>query len=161
MKMLDYADPVDAQGEVEPISGLREAGVVIGELIALTHDGCVPLITLPGGTQAIMARSTVDLHGEHIGESVVVTFEGGDRRQPIVIGVLRAAGWPHKPDPRHVQVEADGQRFVVTAKNQLVLRCGKASITLTKTGKVLIQGTYLSSRSSGVNRIKGGSIQLN
>jgi hypothetical protein len=26
---------------------------------------------------------------------------------------------------------------------------------------VLIQGTYVSSRSSGVNRIKGGSVQLN
>jgi len=26
---------------------------------------------------------------------------------------------------------------------------------------VLIQGTYVSSRSSGVNRVKGGSIQLN
>jgi hypothetical protein len=50
---------------------------------------------------------------------------------------------------------------MVSAKEQLVLRCGKASITLTKEGKVLIQGAYVSSRSSGVNRIKGGSVQLN
>jgi hypothetical protein len=42
-----------------------------------------------------------------------------------------------------------------------VLRCGQASVTLTKAGKVLIRGTYVSSRSSGVNRIKGGSVQLN
>ena len=28
-------------------------------------------------------------------------------------------------------------------------------------GKVLIRGTYLLSRSSGVNRIKGGSVQIN
>jgi hypothetical protein len=42
-----------------------------------------------------------------------------------------------------------------------VLRCGKASITLTSAGKVLIRGTYVLSRSSGVNKIKGGSIQLN
>jgi hypothetical protein len=41
------------------------------------------------------------------------------------------------------------------------LRCGKSSITLTRAGKVLIEGEYISSRSSGVNRIKGGSIQLN
>jgi hypothetical protein len=26
---------------------------------------------------------------------------------------------------------------------------------------VLIEGTYVSSRSSGVNRVKGGSVQLN
>jgi hypothetical protein len=42
-----------------------------------------------------------------------------------------------------------------------VLRCGKASITLTKAGKVLVQGTYVSHRSSGVIRIKGGAVQLN
>jgi hypothetical protein len=41
------------------------------------------------------------------------------------------------------------------------LQCGKASITLTRAGKVLINGAYVSSRSSGVNRLKGGSIQLN
>ena len=55
----------------------------------------------------------------------------------------------------------DGQRLIVSAKEQLVLRCGKASITLTKAGKVLVEGTYLLSRSTGVNRVKGGSVQLN
>ena len=47
------------------------------------------------------------------------------------------------------------------AKKQLVLRCGQASITLTEAGKVLIQGSYVSSRSSGINRVKGGSVQIN
>jgi hypothetical protein len=60
-----------------------------------------------------------------------------------------------------VEIEADAERLIVSAKDQLVLRCGKASITLTKAGKVLIQGTYLSNQSSGVNRIKGGSVQIN
>jgi hypothetical protein len=62
-----------------------------------------------------------------------------------------------------VQVEADseGRRVVVTAKEQLVLRCGKASITLTSAGKLIIQGAYVSSRSTGVLRIKGGSVQIN
>ena len=60
-----------------------------------------------------------------------------------------------------VAVDADGQRLIVNAKEQLVLRCGKASITLTQSGKVLIDGTYVLNRSSGVNRIKGGSVQLN
>jgi len=46
-------------------------------------------------------------------------------------------------------------------KDQLVLRCGRASITLTAAGKVLIEGAYVSSRSTGVNRIKGGSVQIN
>jgi hypothetical protein len=60
-----------------------------------------------------------------------------------------------------VEVDADGERMTVTAKEELVLRCGEASITLTKAGKVLIRGTYVSSRSSGVNRIKGGAVHIN
>ncbi len=68
---------------------------------------------------------------------------------------------PLKSTPGTVDVDVDGERLVVTAKEQLVLRCGKASITLTREGKVLIQGAYISSRSSGVNRVKGGSVQLN
>jgi Domain of unknown function (DUF6484) len=139
-------------------------GVVIGELLALTDDGTTPLVRFPGqaGESAIAARSSVDLHGPHIGQSVVLVFEQGDPARPIVMGVLRGAtGWPQSDKPAQVDVDADGQRLIVSAKEQLVLRCGKASITLTKAGKVLVEGSYLLSRSTGVNRIKGGSVQLN
>jgi uncharacterized protein (DUF2345 family) len=89
-------------------------------------------------------------------------FENGDAALPIVTGVLRpAAGWPLADRPDQVQLDSDGQRMLVSAKKELTLRCGKASITLTEAGKVLIQGSYVSSRSTGVNRIKGGSVQLN
>src|SRR6185295_18780545 len=103
---------------------------------------------------------SVDLHGQHIGNSVVLMFERGEPDRPLVVGVLRGEpGWPiaHRP----AEVDVDGERMVVSAREQLVLRCGKASITLTKAGKVLIEGSYLLSRSTGVNRIKGGSVQLN
>jgi len=66
-----------------------------------------------------------------------------------------------EPRPGQVEVDSDGERMIVSAKEQLVLRCGKARITLTRAGKVLIEGAYISSRSSGVNRMKGGSVQLN
>lgn len=140
------------------------AGVLIGELIAITNDGRTPLILYPGqpGTAVIAARSTVDLHGGHIGKSLVLMFEGGDPLRPIVMGVLRQGeGWPLEERPGQVELDVDGERMTVSAREQLVLRCGKASVTLTKAGKVLIQGTFVSSRSSGVNRVKGGSIQLN
>lgn len=139
-------------------------GVVIGELVALTDEGRTPLVTYAGqpDTAAQRARSVVDLHGPHIGQPVVLMFESGDPSRPIVMGVLRQRdGWPAAETPTQVQVEADGERLIVSAAEQLVLRCGKASITLTKAGKVLIQGSYVSSRSTGVNRIKGGSVQLN
>jgi hypothetical protein len=78
------------------------------------------------------------------------------------MGLLRKPhDWTLREQPGQVEVDADGERLIVSAKEQLVLRCGKASITLTKAGKVLIQGTYVSNRSAGVIRIKGGSVQLN
>jgi hypothetical protein len=43
----------------------------------------------------------------------------------------------------------------------MVFRCGKASITLTCDGKILLRGTYVSNRSSGVVRIKGGAVHIN
>jgi hypothetical protein len=162
-------DPVDA---LQPLLQSRAAvlrseplpSVVVGELIAITDDGATPLVLYPGqpGTAALRARSVLDLHGAHIGAQVTLMFENGDAALPIVTGVLRpAAGWPLADRPDQVQLDSDGQRMLVSAKKELTLRCGKASITLTEAGKVLIQGSYVSSRSTGVNRIKGGSVQLN
>ena len=149
----------------KPVAGLLDLPpVVIGELIAIADEGCTPLVRYDGqpGSAALRARSVVELHGPHIGKPVVLMFEGNDATRPIVMGVLRpTVGWPLAEPPTQVEVDADGERLLVTAKEQLVLRCGKASITLTKAGKVLIQGSYVLSRSTGVNRVKGGSVQLN
>lgn len=145
----------------QPIS---QAGIVIGELIGMTNEGRTPLICYPGqpGTAALFARTVVDLYGPLIGRQVVLMFEGADPSRPIVMGVLQEGeGWTLDKRPDQVEVDVDGERMLVTAKEQLVLRCGKASITLTKAGKVMIKGSYVLSRSSGVNRIKGGSVQLN
>lgn len=139
-------------------------GVVVGELLAITDDGTVPLVRFPGqvGTAALRARTTVDLRGPHIGAPVVLMFDRGDPSLPIVLGVLKGkTGWPTDDRPAQVEVDADGERMVVSASQQLVLRCGKASITLTSAGRVLIEGSHLVSRSTGTNRIRGGSVQLN
>lgn len=141
----------------------RIDGVVEGTLVGfdtLQH----PLITYPGqpGTAALRAKSVVDLHPDHLGQPVLLAFERGDPMRPFVTGRSRhPSPWPEVRRPLQVDVEADGERVTVTAGEQLVLRCGKASITLTASGKVLIEGAYVSSRSSGVLRLKGGSVQLN
>jgi hypothetical protein len=146
-----------------PAASVRIDGVLTGVLIGFKESGAVPLVIFPGQPQtaAVAARATVDLHGAHIGRQVVLMFDGGDPMRPIVLGCIRGEATALAEQPGQVQVDVDGERLLVTAKEQLVLRCGKASITLTKAGKVLIQGAYVSSRSTGVNRIKGGSVQLN
>lgn len=154
---------VEAQSTKTP-QPTAPTGVVIGELVGMKNEGRVPLVIYAGqpGSAALTARSVVDLYGPHIGSKVVLMFEAGDSRKPIVMGVLREGeGWPLAEQPGQVEVDADGQRLIVSAKEQIVLKCGKASITLTAAGKVLIQGSYVLTRSTGVNRIKGGAVQLN
>jgi len=140
-------------------------GAIVGVLIGFQDEGRTPLVIFPGQAAAdvaVPARSTQDVNGAHIGREVVLIFEGCDPRRPIILGCMgRADGWPLPNQAGHIELEADGERLIVGAKKHLVLRCGKASITLTSTGKVLIEGTYVSNRSSGVMRIKGGSVQLN
>jgi len=139
------------------------AGIIVGRLVGLADDGRTPVVICPGPSgSAHRARSIVDLHGAHIGRDVVIQFEAGDRSKPIVLGVLQQDGtWPMDRRPDQVEVDADGERIVVTAREQLVLRCGKASVTLTAAGKVIIRGTYVSSQSSGTHRIGGAAIRLN
>lgn len=164
-------DPLEPWVEAPPLlAPACIAGVVVGELMALTDNGWTALVRHAGqvalGDEGMVgllkARSVVDLHGARIGSAVVLMFEQGDPTRPIVMGVLRQEGaWPMAVRPEQVDVSVDGERMVISAKEQLVLRCGKARITLTQAGKVLIEGSYVLSKSTGVNRIKGGSVQLN
>jgi len=144
------------------ISAVPPTGVIIGTLVAFL-EGRTPLVVHPDHPDAAMpARTTIDLAPTDIGSEVVLQFERGDVSRPIILGRLRQAeAWPLRDEPAQVHVDADGQRLTVDAKEEITLRCGKASITLTRAGKVLINGTYVSQRSSGVMRIKGGSVQLN
>jgi hypothetical protein len=58
-------------------------------------------------------------------------------------------------------VSADGRRLVLSAYSELHLVCGESSLTLRKDGKVVINGRHVLSRAKVVNRIKGGSVQIN
>jgi len=139
-------------------------GALVGTLIGFKDDERTPLVLYPGqrGSAALAAASIVDVNGAHLGHQVVLLFEKGDASRPIIMGLLRGQQvWPLAETPGQLEVDADGARLTVSAREQLVLRCGKASITLTRSGKVLIRGEYVSSTSSGVMRIKGGSVQVN
>lgn len=72
-------------------------------------------------------------------------------------------------DPRSVEavaatdqiVRVDGKQVIIEGQDEVVLKCGEASITLSKNGKIALRGKYLLSRASDVNRILGGSVQVN
>lgn len=111
--------------------------------------------------ERVVARSTVALRHADVGRDVVLMFEQGDPRRPLVMGLLQDAG----PAPAAAEVAAtvvaDNERQLIHAERELVLRCGDASITLTRAGKVVIEGRYVLSRSSGYNKIKGAAVDIN
>jgi uncharacterized protein involved in type VI secretion and phage assembly len=99
-----------------------------------------------------------------VGADVVVLFDHGDPRKPIIVGVVQDFSSPvgdADQTPQKVSIQADDERFVVSAEREIVLRCGDASITLTRAGKVIIKGNYIVSRSTGYNKIKGAAIDIN
>jgi Domain of unknown function (DUF6484) len=125
-----------------------------------------PLVVgLPGLPHEIVgARTTIALLHRHVGSDVVVVFEQADVRRPIIVGVLQNPGVALQPAPVPeplVSAQVDDQRVVLTAEREIVLKCGEASITLTRAGKVIIKGAYILSRSSGYNKIKGAAVDIN
>jgi hypothetical protein len=60
-----------------------------------------------------------------------------------------------------LQAVVDGKVVEIRGAERIEIRCGKASLILTKEGKILLQGTYISSQSSGVHRVRGGSVEIN
>lgn len=90
---------------------------------------------------------------------VLCLLEDGDPAKPILVGILAEPVTNEVPES--VTTVVDGKRVELAGQEEVTLRCGKASITLTKAGKILLRGAYVVSRSSGVNRILGGSVQIN
>jgi uncharacterized protein involved in type VI secretion and phage assembly len=137
--------------------GIAEAGE-----FQVTHP-------LNSSNRPMAARSTVPLDQSQVGRDVIIAFEIGDVQKPIVMGVLwQPADKPSvAPSPVRAanqspfKTERDGEQLILMAEREIVLRCGNASITLTRAGKVVIRGAYVLSRSSGANQVKGASVQIN
>jgi hypothetical protein len=132
----------------------RIDGIVVGRLSATEGELRVVLPGAPPG--GVPARSLVDLSPADHDAEVAMMFEHGDPSRPIILGKM-ATGIA----PGAVQARRDGERLVLAAEREIVLECGEASITLTREGKILLRGAYVSSRAVGVNRIQGGSVEIN
>ena len=144
---------------------VSQAGVTVARFAGFNlHEQ--PLVSemtcLPG--HVVPARTAVALRREMVGSHVVLVFEGGDPEQPIILGVVQDQKKPEPAlpaKPVSFQTEVDDERLLISAEREIVLRCGDASITLTRAGKVIIKGNYVISRSTGYNKIKGAAIDIN
>ena len=139
------------------------SGVVVGVIVGLADDS-VPRVSFLGcnSEKGLRARTTAPVAASDIGSQVAILFEGGDTTKPMIIGKIQLPLVQARQNPSSpLDLEIDGERVSLSAKSEIVLRCGKASITLTKAGKIIIRGAYVSNMSSGVNKLKGASVHIN
>jgi uncharacterized protein DUF6484 len=168
--MMDLS-PLIAQSA--PAATAQASGPRVGKVVGLDSQGR-PLLVYPGmaktggskngdrarsakspeskagsgGEAPVPARSTVRVTASDAGREALIAFENGDLGLPIITGLLQA------PEELPARIE-------LQAGKEMVLKCGPASITLTKDGRIVIRGADVLTRSSGSNRIKGGSVHIN
>jgi len=148
-------------------------GVRSGRVTAIEEGR--PLVDFSGNTLGpLAARFAGSLSAEMLrkaaadGGEVLLAFEKNDPARPVIVDILQAR--LSEPEPEEEiqltpdelpELRIDGKKIAFEAQEEITLRCGQASITLTRAGKVIIRGAYVLNRSTGVNRIKGGSVQIN
>ena len=146
--------------------------VCVGRLVGITNVDA-PLVTHPGSNAMVEAKTTVKIGRELLGElhenpiDVLLLFEDCERTKPVIIGLVQDTIIDHKlasPDAVKDDLPSaliDGRRVELHAENEIELRCGHSSIILQRDGRIIIRGTKIVSRSSGVNKIKGASVGIN
>ncbi len=93
---------------------------------------------------------------------------GADPAATVATAVAHSVATPAAPshmdeqrDAPVIEADIDGRRVRIVAKDEIVLECGEASITLRRNGRIVIKGTYVETCSEGTNRIKGGQVRIN
>lgn len=174
-----HTQTYELAGAESPKIGAGE--VIIGSVVELDGQGQV-LVTYHGNPagEPLAAMTTLTITHAHIGRQAALLFADGDPRRPVIMGLIHSPLQamlddyeltPEQSEPVSQEamapaakidnVTVDGKRVLLEGKEEIILKCGEASITLTKAGKILIRGKYLLNRSEGVNRIMGGSVQVN
>jgi hypothetical protein len=190
-ELLEGAQPQPDRNIAAISLGTPQGGVRtrVGRLVAWAA-GRAPRVDFEGNELGpLSARSTIALDPTTIlaaiqdERGVLLTFEDGKPHAPIITGLLQPIGELDAPpevwqdeeteDPEDAseaasgesfaptEARVDGKRVEIEAADEIVLRCGQASIVLRRNGRVVIRGTYVETRSRGVNRIKGGSVEIN
>ena len=154
----------------------RSDGMLVGKIVNIDEQGQIWVDFPDNPNGASLARITHAIQEQIsrgmnlLNEDVVIYFEKGHTDMPVVLDrlLLKVEKQP-RPAPQQVELQVtnpedatiDGKKVHFAAEEQMVLRCGRASITLTRAGKVIIRGAYLSTRSSGAHVIKGSSVKIN
>jgi hypothetical protein len=136
---------------------------VTGRISAVDDEGIVTVwISGQGPRQARLAiPATLERIREAIEQqqAVLLLIDEAAPERPIIVGFVEDRVRP--ADTQVIEADVDGKRVRIEGKDEVVLECGSASITLRRNGRVVIKGAYVETHSDGTNRIKGGQVRIN
>jgi hypothetical protein len=168
-------DTRDAGRKPEPSTEepIREPRV--GWVVSVGPAGAVQ-VDFPGnGRGPIAARVSAALDAETLAraaearQQALLMFENGNPALPIIVTLLAVPSATPLIDAvleesaveQPQEAVVDGERVVLKGHEEIVLQCGRASITLHRDGKIVLRGKDILTVASGVQRIKGGKVQIN
>lgn len=134
---------------IAPAPALRTARI-------LAVEGRTAKIALRGARAEVEAAIAPEVERELLEEaarhkdSVLVEIEGDEA---VVVGVVQTRR-PH-------EVRVTGEKVVVEAEREVLLRAGRAALRLREDGDVELVGSRISAASRGLFRIVGRILRLN
>lgn len=183
MKKNDYSEVAEDNEIQHSVEVIAPGEIIIGTLTGFDNEGNGLVdYSKKKSDKPIVAISTVALTQSQTGRQVALLFAEGNPNKPVIMGLIHSplhelienfeiavdetdttsSDKDGNTEPLKMDdVRVDGKKITLEGKEEVVLKCGAASITLTRAGKILIKGKYLLNRSTGVNRIMGGSVQVN
>lgn len=176
------------EGQAAYAAPIAPSEVVIGLLVGVDKDGRA-LVSFHVGESVfehVPALTTQVVQSSSVGRQVALLFAAGNQQQPVIMGFIHSPldlvigateveiatqtiadgdtqlfSSTAQFVPADRSANLDGKRLVFEAEEEVQIKCGEASINLYKDGRVVIRGRNLISRASVVNRILGGSVQVN
>jgi uncharacterized protein DUF6484 len=141
-------------------------GAVTGRVTAVDDQGIVTVWIKGCGPRharlavpATLARIQEAIDKQ---QAVLLFIDEHAPERPIIVGFVEdRVSSEEAPEPQVVEADVDGKRVRLVGKDEVVLECGSASITLRRNGRVVIKGAYVETHSDGTNRIKGGQVRIN
>jgi len=147
----------------------------VGWILGTAPGGRI-LVDFPGNRLGpLAARTSLVLDGaalaqaKQLRQGAILLFENGDPSLPLLVGLIQTAPQTplidsileSLPAKAPMEAQVDGRRVVIEGRDEVVLRCGKASLTLQRDGQVVLRGVNIRSEADEVQRIKGGKVQIN
>jgi hypothetical protein len=161
------------RGRPKAIAGFRrhhvplEPGLHVARVVSVDGDGVIKaeLAAHPGSAVAVRLGLELDTPAlatlVQSRRTVLLMVPSDGDKTPWLVALEHSAKRADSGAAIRATALVDGQRVELRGDDEVVLSCGEASITLRRSGRVVVRGTYVETRSKGVNRIKGGSVQIN